>query len=175
MGIQQLRRPNVTQFWPPTLLSGQNGHFTWYILFRGTSILGWRLGVGCQIGVQGPQLYVKPRHFCKLDVATSRIAFFNLKLHNYYVLQVSTSNLKNWGHSVLRSKLNLWHPLNWRYLQYYLPFVTWPLSDFVLTPHTPLLVHVVIECPRIRFSKAQFLESVRVGLSKQLSWSLAFV
>ena len=42
-------------------------------------------------------------------------------------------------------------------------------------PHTPLLVHVVIEWPRIRFSKAQFWESVWVGLSKQLSWSLALV
>ena len=99
MGIQQLRRPNVTQFWPPTLLSGQNGHFTWYILFRGTSILGWRLGVGCQIGVQGPQLYVKPRHFCKLDVATSRIAFLDLNLQ-IKELRVLCS-----------SKLYLWHPL----------------------------------------------------------------
>ena len=29
----------------------------------------------------------------------------------------------------------------------YLPFVTWPHVDFLLTLHPPLLVHVVIECP----------------------------
>ena len=47
---------------------------------------------GCQIGMQGPQLCSKPRHFCKLDVATSRMAFLDLNLH---VLQVATSNSKN--------------------------------------------------------------------------------
>ncbi len=47
---------------------------------------------GCQIGMQGPQLCAKPRHFCKLDVATSRMAFLNLNLH---VLQVATSNSNN--------------------------------------------------------------------------------
>ena len=47
---------------------------------------------GCQIGMQGPQLCAEPCHFCKLDVATSRIAFFNLNLH---VLQVAPSNSKN--------------------------------------------------------------------------------
>ena len=39
----------------------------------------------CKIGMQGPQLCAKPRHFCKLDVATSRMAcltymFYNLPL-----------------------------------------------------------------------------------------------
>ena len=42
---------------------------------------------GYQIGMQGPQLFAKPRHFCKLDVATSRMAFFNL-LH--LALQIET-------------------------------------------------------------------------------------
>jgi hypothetical protein len=37
-------------------------------------------GRGCQIGMQGSQLCAKPRHFCKLDVATSRMAFLDLNL-----------------------------------------------------------------------------------------------
>ena len=41
----------------------------------------------CQIGMQGPQLCTKPRHFCRLDVATSRMAFLDLNLH---VLQLAT-------------------------------------------------------------------------------------
>ena len=44
---------------------------------------------GCQIGMQGPQLCAEPRHFCKSDVATSRMAFLDLNLH---VLQLATSN-----------------------------------------------------------------------------------
>ena len=55
---------------------------------------------GCQIGVRGPQLCAKPRHFCKLDVATSRIAFLDLNLH---VLQVAPSNSKNWGRSLVQN------------------------------------------------------------------------
>ena len=47
---------------------------------------------GCQIGTQGPQLCAKPSHFCKLDVATSRMAFLDLNLH---VLQLATSNSNN--------------------------------------------------------------------------------
>ena len=47
---------------------------------------------GCQIGMQGPQLCAKPRHFCKLDVATSRIAFLDL---NLLVVQVAASYSKN--------------------------------------------------------------------------------
>ena len=47
---------------------------------------------GCQIGMQGPQLFPKPSQFCKLDVATSRIAFLDLNLN---VLQVATSNSNN--------------------------------------------------------------------------------
>ncbi len=47
---------------------------------------------GCQIDMQGPQLFAKPHHFCKLDVATSRMAFLDLNLH---VLQVATSNSNN--------------------------------------------------------------------------------
>ena len=55
---------------------------------------------GCQIGMQGPQLCAKPRHFCKLDVATSRMAFLDLNLH---VLQVAISNSNNWARSVVRN------------------------------------------------------------------------
>ena len=47
---------------------------------------------GCQIGMQGPQFCAKPSHFCKLDVATSRMAFLDLNLH---VLQVASSNSNN--------------------------------------------------------------------------------
>ena len=53
----------------------------------------WSINIrGCQIGMQGPQLCAQPRHFCKLDVATSRIEFLDLNLH---VLQVAPSNSKN--------------------------------------------------------------------------------
>ena len=38
---------------------------------------------GCQIGMQWPQLCSKARHFCKLDVATSRMAFLDLNMHVY--------------------------------------------------------------------------------------------
>ena len=55
---------------------------------------------GCQIGMQGPQLCAKPLHFCKLDVATSRMAVLDLNLH---VLQLATSNSNNWGHSVVQN------------------------------------------------------------------------
>ena len=55
---------------------------------------------GCQIGMQGPQFSAKPRYFCKLDLATSRMAFLDL---NLYVLQVATSNSNNWGHSVVQN------------------------------------------------------------------------
>ena len=47
---------------------------------------------GAQIGMQGPQLCAEPRHFCKLEVATSRMASLDLNLH---VLQVATSNSNN--------------------------------------------------------------------------------
>ena len=46
----------------------------------------------CQIGMQGPQLCAKPRHLCKLEVATSRMAFLDLNLH---VLEVAASNSHN--------------------------------------------------------------------------------
>ena len=46
----------------------------------------------CQIGMQGPQLCPEPCHFCKFDVATSRMAFLDLNLHG---LQVNTSNSNN--------------------------------------------------------------------------------
>ena len=52
------------------------------------SLLHWV----CQIGMQGPQLYAKPRHFCKSDVATSIMAIVELNLHG---LQVDTSNSNN--------------------------------------------------------------------------------
>ena len=47
---------------------------------------------GCQIGMQGPQLCVKLHHFCKLDVATSRMTFLDLNLHG---LQLAISILNN--------------------------------------------------------------------------------
>ena len=47
---------------------------------------------GCQIGMQGLQLCTKPRHFCKLDLATSRIAFLDLNLH---VLQVQIQRIED--------------------------------------------------------------------------------
>ena len=52
----------------------------------------------CKIGMQGPQLCAKSRHFCKLDVATSRMAILELNLHG---LQVDTSN--NYGRSVVQT------------------------------------------------------------------------
>ena len=48
----------------------------------------------CQMGMQGPQLCAKPHHFCKLDLATSRMAFLDLNLHPN-VLQVATLNSNN--------------------------------------------------------------------------------
>ena len=54
----------------------------------------------CQIGMQGPQLCAGPRHFCKLDVPSSRIAFLDLKL---LVLQLGTSNSNNWGRPVVQN------------------------------------------------------------------------
>ena len=49
--------------------------------------------------MQGPQLFAEPGHFCKLDVATSRIAFLDLNL-NVQKLRTLCS-----------TKLHLWHPL----------------------------------------------------------------
>ena len=46
----------------------------------------------CQIDMQGPQLCAKPRHFCNLDVATSRMGFLDLNLH---ALQLATLNSQN--------------------------------------------------------------------------------
>ena len=43
----------------------------------------------CQINMQGPQLFAKPRQFFKLDVATSRMAFLDINLH---ILQLESSN-----------------------------------------------------------------------------------
>ena len=44
---------------------------------------------GCQIGMQGPQFCTKPCLFCKLYVATSRMAFLDLNLHGLQ-LQIQT-------------------------------------------------------------------------------------
>ena len=73
---------NITKFeiWPSILITSKT-HKSCHMYVR-----------GCQIGMQGPQLCAEPRHFCKLDVATSRIAFLDLNLH---VLQVAPSNSKN--------------------------------------------------------------------------------
>ena len=41
--------------------------------------------------MQGPQLFTEPRHFCKLDVATSRIAYLDPNLNVYkLLLQIQT-------------------------------------------------------------------------------------
>ena len=61
-------------------------------IWMSVTIKGMYVFRGCQIGMQGPQLCAKPSHFCKLDVATSRMAFLDLNLH---VLQVATSNSNN--------------------------------------------------------------------------------
>ena len=45
-----------------------------------------------KIGMQGPHLCAKPRLFCNLDVATSKIVFVDLKL---YVLELASSNFQN--------------------------------------------------------------------------------
>ena len=76
----------------------------------------------CQIGMQGPKLWAKPRHFCKLDVATSKMAFLDLNLH---VLQLVTSNSNNWGR-------HLWHPLNLVHTFKILlvPKITYQLANF---------------------------------------------
>ena len=57
--------------------------------------------------MQGPQLFTEPHHFCKLDVATSRIAYLDLNLH---VLQVATSNSNNRGRSVVQNCTSLTPP-----------------------------------------------------------------
>ena len=50
----------------------------------------------CQIGMQGPQLCSKPRHFCKLYVATSRMAILELNLHGScgYKLRLHIQTIK---------------------------------------------------------------------------------
>ena len=46
---------------------------------------------GCQIGMQGSQLCAKPSHFCKLDMATSRMDFITLTYMFYkLLLQIQT-------------------------------------------------------------------------------------
>ena len=51
---------------------------------------------GCQNGMQGPQLFAKPCHFWKLNMATSRMAFLDL-------------NPKLYIPSTLNIVLILWH------------------------------------------------------------------
>ena len=75
-------------------------HSLEFILINWCSISLSTMVRGCQIGMQGPQLCAKPRHFCKLDVATSRMAFLDLNLH---VLQVATPNSNNLGCSVVQN------------------------------------------------------------------------
>ena len=74
--------------------------------------LFWRRYLGTQVFKEAfnetgkgnhykPQLCAKPRHFCKLDVATSiRMAFLDFNLHG---LQLATSNSSNWGCSVIQN------------------------------------------------------------------------
>ena len=53
----------------------------------------WLLVLGLNEGlVECATLCAKPGHFCKLDVATSRMAFLDFNLH---VLQVAASNSNN--------------------------------------------------------------------------------
>ena len=47
------------------------------------------VGAGGQNGMQGPQFCAKRRHFCKVNVTTSRMAILDLNLH---VLEVATPN-----------------------------------------------------------------------------------
>ena len=51
------------------------------LIWMSVKIKGIYVFRGCQIGMQGLQLFAKPSHFCKLDVATSRMAFLDLNLH----------------------------------------------------------------------------------------------
>ena len=55
---------------------------------------------GCQIGIQRPQFCEKPRHFWKLDMATSRMAFLDLNLH---CLQLAPSNSNKRDRSVIQN------------------------------------------------------------------------
>ena len=69
----------------------------------------WAMDIrGCQIGMQGPELCAEPRHFCKLDVATSRIAILDLNLST-----CSTSCHFKFKQlrALCSTKLHLWHPL----------------------------------------------------------------
>ena len=53
--------------------------------------VSYAVSTTCQISMQGPQLCKKPHHFFKLDVATSRMAFFDLNLHVYILpLQIQS-------------------------------------------------------------------------------------
>ena len=74
---------------------------------------------GCQICMQGPQLCAKLRHFCKLDVATSRMAFLYLNLHALQ-LDNSISNNCNWGYSVVQNCTS--DTPYWGYLKFMTPF-----------------------------------------------------
>ena len=86
---------NLDPFWTDLIQSAPkwSGHFYTHVAIS-TYIRG------CQIGMQGHQICAKPCHFCKLDVATSRMAFLDLNLH---VLQLATSNSNNWECSVVQN------------------------------------------------------------------------
>ena len=79
--------------------------------------------------MQGPQLCAKPCHFCKLDVATSRMAFLDLNLH---VLQVATPKSTN------STKLHLWHShplmplLSWGGIRVFLDYKQFCIHPFLL-------------------------------------------
>ena len=80
----------------------------------------WGIGaVACQIGTKGPKLCAKLRHFCKLDVATTRMAFLDLNLHALQ-LDNSISNNCNWGYSVVQNCTS--DTPYWGYLKFMTPF-----------------------------------------------------
>ena len=91
----------------------------WERSFRKVNILWILRNRGCQIGTKGPKLCAKPRHFCKLDVATSRMAFLDLNLHALQ-LDNSISNNCNWGCSVVQNCTS--DTPYWGYLKFMTPF-----------------------------------------------------
>ena len=103
--------------------------------------------------MQGPQLCAKPRHFCKLDVATSRMTFLDLNLH---FLQVATSNSNNWGRSVVQ---NCTLPLTPPH---------WPLQQYVQTFEYIILGQSKLMCQRENLSRVLYLP--KMASSLKLFW-----
>ena len=66
--------------------------------------------------MQGPHLSAKPRHFCNLDMATSKKTFLDLKL---YVLQLQFHKIKG----SLKYKITALTPPNIH--------ITWYIHDLI--------------------------------------------